>query len=132
MISSRGRSASACRASAASVVLFPEPVGPAGDHEAVRQVGQRLHHGRQMELLQPRGVAREDADRRGEAAAGGVDVDAQPAERRDLEPEVDRSSGAHGVELGWVAEQRLHVGRLHPAQRPQLAVDADDRWSALG
>jgi hypothetical protein len=65
-----------------------------------------LDRGGQVQLREPRSLAREDADRGGKTVAGGVHVDAQASDGGDVEPEVDRPTGEHPLEVGPVTQQR--------------------------
>ena len=63
----------------ASVVDFPEPVGPGHDHEAAREPGQVGHDGRESEVVELLDLERDETERGPDRVALLVHVHAEPS-----------------------------------------------------
>ncbi len=63
----------------ASVVLFPEPVGPGDEHEAARQVGELLDRRGRPELVEVDDLVRDRPHHRADGVPLQEHVHAEPA-----------------------------------------------------
>ena len=113
-------------ASAASVALLPEPVGPQTRTRPCGAPTRSLERHRKVELAERRRRARQDANGGGETAGGAIEVEAEAAGAVEREPGVD---GAATVERGLGAraeppEERVEADRRTRGHGAQAAVDA--------
>src|SRR5207237_41282 len=105
------------------------------EHHAVMVLGEPADAGRELELLEARNVARDDAEGEGDVAALPEGVDAEARQARMLVGRVELAvleerGEAHRIGAADLADDVLELRRLQqvPAlERSQVSVATQDR-----